>query len=222
MAYSGNQLLNFPIYLPLAISRYHSTPEVIILPSSNHYRTSWGSLHVLGEIENDSGSTIYNVWVTARLFDRNDNLLRTSSALLMADYLAPDGQTCFDIVFESPPSSWYRYEFEPVRYETGTSGPRLSVESTDGYPDTDAGGDDIYLVDGRVRNISGSRVHGVKAVATLYNSRDKVVSCSSDYIDTTDLALNNNAAAAFEIIFWDRQLYDDVSDYRVQASCCPY
>jgi hypothetical protein len=218
-----DQASSFPVYLPIAFRHNHDIlSEVVILSSSNHYLTTWGSLHVLGELQNNTGGTIYNVWVSARLYDRNQNLLRSDSNLIMLDYLAPGEQTCFDFVFDPPPANWSKYEFQPASYETGAPGPWLIFENTDGYRDTDSGGRAVYVVNGRIRNLSGGRVQAVKAVATLYNSNGKVLGCSSDYIHTSGLALNHNATGTFEVTFWDRPSYTDVRDFRLQPSSCPY
>lgn len=213
----------FPVYIPLAHNRFTSGPvQVTVLANSSQYTDRFGKLHIVGEVRNLTNRTIYNIWVTAQLYNRNNAQVASASSLIMLDYIAAGDRTCFDIEFASPPSDWYTYEFPDPSYESGPNHPRLNIEDDRGYFDEDSSGEEVYLLEGEVRNTSGSRVYGVKAVGTLYNRNGRVVSCSTDYIDTTELSLDHNQTAPFEIYYWDRRDYDDVADYRLQASCCPY
>lgn len=218
------------IYLPLISRRELPTPiptltptdipsptptplprGVYVLPNHSYYQTSWGFLHIVGEVMNNTGDHLFFVKISANLFSGNGQLLDTDYAYTYLFSLPAWQKTCFDIIFIDPPSNWLYYEFEVSYWTGGNPLPNLTVLNDSGSYDPQNG---YYRIIGQVRNDHGARVEYVKPVGTLYNSSSKVVGCSYTYVNSTHL--DPGQISVFEIDYYGRD-YRDVASYRLQV-----
>lgn len=211
------------VYLPYISREEPSTPTqtplpsgVYVLPNHSFYQTSWGSLHIVGEVMNNTSSHLTFVKISANLFSSGGQLLDTDYTYTYLDDLPAGHKTCFDVLFLDPPSGWSYYEFEtPAYWTSGEPLPNLTVLNDSGsYDPTD--GD--YKIVGQVRNDHGSRVEYVSPVGTLYNSSGIVVGCDYTYVNSTHL--DPGQVSAFRIDYYGRD-YGDVVLYRLQVDGNP-
>lgn len=189
---------------------------IYVLPNHSFYQTSWGFLHIVGEVMNNTSSHLTFVKVSANLFSAGGQLLDTDYTYTYLDDLPAGHKTCFDVLFLDPPSGWSYYEFEtPTYWTSGEPLPNLTVLNDSGsYDPTD--GD--YKIVGQVRNDHGSRVEYVSPVGTLYNSSGTVVGCNYTYVNSTHL--DPGQVSAFDIDYYGRD-YGNVVSYRLQVDGNP-
>ncbi|HEX7976212.1 MAG TPA: FxLYD domain-containing protein [Anaerolineales bacterium] len=202
--------LDFRIYLPITV--YRDFASTTILPNDTWFISSLGSLHVVGEVSNDTRYHLGSVKVSASLLDRNGQILRTESAYTYLDFIPAGQKTCFDITFLEPPSSWDAIDLKAPNYTLdGKVLPAAPILNTSGEYVKDSGD---YIISGQVRNDQGSRINGVKPVGTLYNPAEKVIGCELTYVESMNL--NPGAISSFKIDFYGRN-YKDVNSFRVQV-----
>jgi len=190
--------------------------SVYVLPNHSFYETSWGSLHIVGEVMNNTSSHLTLVKISANLFDSGGRLLDTDFTYTYLNNLPAGHKTCFDVLFLDPPSDWSYYEFEtPTYWTNGRALPNLTVLNDSGSYDPTYGD---YRIIGQVRNDHGSRVEYVSPVGTLYNYLGKVVGCDFTYVNSTHL--DPGQVSVFRIDYYGRN-FSDVVSYRLQVDGNP-
>jgi hypothetical protein len=189
---------------------------VYVLPNHSFYLTSWGSLHIVGEVMNNSGNHLTYVKISANLFSSGGQLLATDYTYAYLDNLPAGHRTCFDVLLLDAPSGWSYYEFESPTYWTdGSPLPNLTVLNDSGSYDPSAGD---YGIIGQVRNDHGTRVEYVSPVGTLYNSLGTAVGCDYTYVNSTHL--DPGQVSAFALDYYGGS-YSDAVSYRLQVDGNP-
>lgn len=210
------------VFSPIVIKQPSPTPTASVTPTPaklyvldnySHYVTSWGTLHLVGEVWNNTGKDVAGVQVKAQVYNRDDKLLANQTVQLYLEDLPADGTTCFDVIFFGDEVKGFSsYEFsEPTYARTGKDLPELTGSSISGNYDDETGD---YEIKGSLKNQDDSRLSCVRAVGTLYNKSGKVVGC--DYAYTSSVDLNVNQTSSFTILFTGRN-FDDVYEFVVQA-----
>jgi hypothetical protein len=197
-------------YLPLL----HVPPAVHVL-SNYAYRSSMDSLHIVGEVENRSGDSIYYVKVIVDFYDANHHLVANDYTYLFLDNLPTGDKSCYHLVMYNAPS-YASYEFEPVSYDPTTVrmlnltlvDPSASYEASTG----------AYRIIGLVRNDGAVRVNNVDLVGTAYNEAGTVVGCSWAYVNSNDL--DPGQSSSFLLGFSGRD-EADVASWRLQLDGSP-
>jgi hypothetical protein len=170
-----------------------------------------GYLHIVGEVQNNTGDHIRFVKIIANFFNSNGQLVDTDYTYIYLDNLPAGDKTCFDISLPEP-SNWSYYEFEVPTYSTnGEPLPNFTVLNDSGsYEATDGS----YKVIGQVRNDHGLRVENADTVITLYDGDGTTVGCGLTSVNNT--RLNPDETSSFERRFFDRD-YSDVASHRIQV-----
>jgi hypothetical protein len=222
--YLGFQALAASVYhsyLPVVFKPNPPTPTptspppskgVYVLSNHSFYVTSWGSLHIVGEVINDTDDHVSWLEISANLFDSNGQLLDTELTFAALNNLAKGDKTCFDLIFLAPPTGWSSYQFENPTYSTGGE-PLLDmvVFNDSGRYIPDYG---EYEIIGQVRNDNSTRVEYVTPIGTLYDASGKVIGCDYSAVNATDL--DPGQVSGFKITYYGRD-YVDVRSYRLQV-----
>ena len=188
---------------------------VQILPNQSHYVDSVDYLHIVGEVQNNTGNTLRFVRLNANIYNSSGQLLDTEYTYTWLDNLPAWDKTCFEVLMPQP-AGWSYYELETPTYWTdGQSLPNLTVLNVSGSYDSTFG---WYTIIGQVRNDHGIRVEYVSPVGTLYNAAGVVIGCDFTYVDSTHL--DPNQISAFEMYFFGRD-YSDAASYRLQVDGDP-
>jgi hypothetical protein len=210
------------IFFPIVYHDIQPTPTItptptlipggaVILPNHYAFTTSTGTLHVVGEIQNNTTYTLQRLRVTANFYNSSNQWLETESELVFMNDLPPGAKTCFNLSLDVPEGYSY-YQFDPVTYQTnGEPLPDLTLLNVSGAYNSQF---DYYRISGSVRNDEDVTVYDVRLVGTLYNLTGKVIGCkftsvAGGYLDTDD-------TSSFEILYTERD-YVDAATYRVQA-----
>jgi hypothetical protein len=204
------------VFSPIVIKQLAPTPtpgKLRVLDNYSHYVTSWGSLHLVGEVWNNTGQDVAGVQVKAQVYNRDDDLLATQTVQLYLDDLPDDATTCFDVIFfgdEVKGFSSYKFS-EPTFTRAGKDLPDLVASNVYGSYDGDTG---EYEIKGSLKNQDSTRLSCVRTVGTLYNKSGKVIGCDYAYVSSVDL--NVNQTSSFSILFSGRN-FDEVDAFVVQA-----
>jgi hypothetical protein len=188
-------------------------PHVKVLSGTYSYTGDEGSLHILGEIENQTGSDISNLSIESSLKNSRNKELASQVDSIYLSYLPAGKRTCFHVIYIDPPSGWSSYTFSEPAYSIATSlKPDLKVTSSDGvYTSSDG----EYTLSGKVKNNGSSTVYMVKVIGILYDSRGRIRGCAYDYIDSSTLSLVPDESRNFAIEYYGRN-FSDADDYDPQ------
>jgi hypothetical protein len=188
-------------------------PRVKVLSGSYSYTGNEASLHIVGEIENQTGSDISNLSIESSLKNSKNKVLASQVDPIYLSYLPAGKRTCFHVIYIDPPSGWSSYTFSEPAYSLATSvKPDLQVSSSDGEYSS---GDGEYTLSGKVKNNGNSTVYFVKVIGILYDSRNRIRGCAYDYIDSSSLYLEPDQSRSYSIEFYGRD-YSDVDGYNPQ------
>lgn len=143
-------------------------------------------IHIVGEVKNDSGYTVYNVNIVAALRDDQGNPKRVISTLLSNPYyLAPGDVAPFEILTTNP-EGWTNYTFyPPTSYTVGYRLYPIEIVSEWTSWEPWLRGLQIFRIDGEVRH-SDNRPHGVVVAVSMYDYNDKVIGVGSEWLDPID------------------------------------
>lgn len=192
------------------------TAPVEVLSNHSHYVTDYGSMWIVGEVQNNTADYLRFVKITANIFNSSGQLLDTGYSYINLDNLPPGDKTCFDILVGDEPAGWSYYEFESPSYQTGGKPlPNLTIINDSGSYNSTYG---WYKIIGQVRNDHGSRVEYVSPVGIVYNASGTVVGCGYTYVSATHL--DPGQTSSFEMNFTGRD-YADVVSYRLQVDGNP-
>jgi hypothetical protein len=184
-------------------------PSVKVLSGTYSYTDSLGALHILGEIENQTGSAVSNPIIESNLKNSKNKVLEKQEDPILISYLPAGKRTCFHVIYDNPPSGWTSYSLSVPAYSVAM-GAQPDLEIRNLVEDYISGSGE-YTISGNVRNNGSSRVYLVKVIGTLYDSKNKVVGCACEYIDASSLYLDYNQSSSFKIEFYGRD-FDDVDD----------
>ena len=129
-----------------------------------------GDLHVVGEVVNSSGGSIWKVKVVGTFYDTADQVVDTGFTYTMLDIVGAGEAAPFDLILLDPPPTLDTYELQVDYAITGSTPLRLEVVSHTGSTSNGK-----YHVLGEVRNQNSFTVYSVRIVAAFYNDQDEVL-----------------------------------------------
>lgn len=188
-------------------------PSVKVLSGHYSYTDHDGSLHILGELENQTGGNVTDLWIESSLKNSRNKVVESQIDMVFLSYFPAGKRTCFDIIYIDPPSTWSSYSLSSPTYSIATSTqPDLEITSWNGDYDSSSG---EYTLSGTVRNDGSSRVEMVKVIGSLYDRNDKILGCAYNYINALPPNLSSNYSGSFTIDFYGRD-FDNVDDSKRQ------
>ncbi len=159
----------------------------------NTYKDSYGDLHIVGIVRNESGSDVTDPMVTALLADSSGSEAATAEATVLLVGLPPGGSLPFEAVVPEPP------EFEGVRFtaegyaaEAGSM-PSSQVRVTGG---TIQRSEEGYVVKGRVENPSSETLSMVSVAVIVRDGAGRIIGVGSTDVGE---AISPSGSAEFEI-----------------------
>ncbi|MEJ2600201.1 MAG: hypothetical protein P8Z00_17840, partial [Anaerolineales bacterium] len=94
-------------------------PRIKIL--NHHSYTSDDSLHIIGEIENQTGSDVSDVMIESSLKNSRNKTLVSHKDAVYLSYLPAGKRTCYHIIYWDLPSSWESYKLSDPTYSIATA-----------------------------------------------------------------------------------------------------
>lgn len=152
--------------------------EIIVLANHRAFIDSIDYLHIVGEVENNTGNRARFVKITANLFNEQNQLVDNDYGYTALDILPPGERACFEIFFLGNPSYSY-YTFETSYSETTDTSLPIAVFGDSGSYNSSFS--DWYEIVGQARNDSSVNAEFVKIIATIYREDGQVLGCDSAY-----------------------------------------
>ena len=196
-------------YLPIIQVPYPS--GVQILPVSYNYE-SHATLFIIGEVLNNTNSSLTWVKVVVNLFNAADNFLATANTYMWPVDLSAFEKGCFKISLPIP-TNWSYYQFQNLTYDVSNTSSGLSIISHIGSLKPD----DSFEIIGQVRNNGNLRSNDVSVSGTLYNIHNEPVGCELSVVESTNL--NPGQVSSFKIDYIKYyRLYNDVNSYKLRVA----
>jgi hypothetical protein len=181
-------------------SQFSSSNQDIQLIRSSSYKDSIGSLHVIGELQNNSTDPRDFVKIVSTLRDPSDNILDSSFTYSDVEVLRPGETSPFDVIFsnEQQVQRSQRYEISSITGDISQAKPaNLKLNVGDSYYDSIGS---AHVV-GEVTNNGPGVSHYTKVSGTFYDDQNKIVATGFTYTDPLDLGPGQSAP--FDMIISD-------------------
>jgi hypothetical protein len=146
-----------------------------------------GVLHILGDVRNNTGE-VKEVVVGAVLYDQSGQALDQVSGLTATEVIPPHQTSPFEVLAQ-PPQGFAEFEVIIEGYASQRN-PRLDLE----FEDVTEEFGQAYRLRGKVVNPGGSLEEYVQVVATLYDSKDRVIALGMDLIQPEKLRPGDETA----------------------------
>lgn len=155
------------VYLPLI---QNGTSNVHIQQNSSMSWIDDTSLQVYGEVWNNSGSSIYATKIVGTFYDKNNNIVATSSTYTLLWMIAPGQVVPFVVDLENAPNSVSRYTLsESHNIVSSSAYYNLTTVSQDTKNNN---GVEVY---GTLRNDNKVSVYPPNVAVTFYDSEGTVI-----------------------------------------------
>src|SRR5579859_4808568 len=143
------------------------------------------NVHVVGEVQNDTGGPVELVHIAAKLYSDSHQLEASDSNYTYLTHLPAGDTTCFDVQL-SIPVQWSSAEVDSPTYFSSNQGlPEISVAKQIVYQDPQFHFYDMLL---GIQNDGPSPVNGVFTVATLYDAEGNPRGCNFGYSSPSNLS----------------------------------
>jgi hypothetical protein len=221
----GTPLIQFlvgtPVYLPIVIRELTPTPSPtplstptptptltptatstplpagVLILSSNTIVPYGNTLYVIGEVLNNTGSSVGFVRINATLRDANGNVVDSDYSYAFITIISAGMKSPFRVIFFSPPS-WSTYDLVATWDTTSAQTYPLELLNSTSYFDDY---DEFHVV-GEVRNQYSEDRTSVEAYVTLYNVYGQVIGVGSTYTNPNDLVPGQTASFDVGISSW--------------------
>jgi hypothetical protein len=190
------------------------------IPGSDVFEDSWGDLHVVGEVLNNTSNNVNGIEINVTFYNSTGGVVGTASTCAYIGGwswdppLVPSRKSPFHIELWDPPTDWSSYRFVVV-YEVADESPLTGLQVVNVTTHYDSYG--RYHVLGEVENNEAVTVSSVEAIIALYDDTGLVINCGSEY--TNPSILTPGQKGAFDISFSDN--LSSLSSYVAQATGDP-
>jgi uncharacterized repeat protein (TIGR01451 family) len=192
-------------------SVYMSQPGVHLLPNPYSY-VSRNTQFIIGEVSNNTNSTLTWVDIVVDFFDASDVKIGSSHSYLWPLDLPAWKKGCFKI--SSDITSWSYYVLYNPTYSTVATSPGLAILNANGTYDPVSGD---YEFTGQVRNNGSQLSMNVGVSGTLYNLAGVPVGCDYNYVSGKDLNPGQTSSYTINFLGYFRD-YFDVTSYKLRVS----
>ncbi len=183
-------------------------PDALLLGlmSDTSFTDGVGTLHVLGELRNDSNVDVGEMSVTVSFYDAAGDFLMEITGRPLAKTLAPGGRAPFSIE-TAPPVGWHNYSVKAVgRPIPAILQPQTALVSVSAAEDAVG----FYHVSGSVKNMGNTVLKRPKVVVTLYGRGGGVINVGFAYLQPRQL--DPGEIAGFDVTF---TYFPNVLDYQL-------
>jgi hypothetical protein len=202
----------YSAYIPVVTNGQATTQPSIDLKSSYAYTTSTNKLHIVGEVQNNTGGIARLIQVNARIKDGGGQVLTQKSSFVFPSALPAGEKSCFDINLDTP-AGYASYTLDPATFYTGTTYyTSFTILNHTGtlYPSGN------YAITGQIRNDYGVTMNVVGPVGTLYNASGNIIGCKMTTVTGNNLTAGQTSD--FNLVFIDRNNSDASSYHLLVAS----
>lgn len=185
---------------PAATTAWAARPYGVNVLSSSMFTSSIGTVHVVGEVVNDTRLPVEFVRIMADFYDASATLVATGFTYSRLDTLDPGERSPFEVIsFSAAGATSHRLRtaYRPTLTPANHYFTVAVSNETPGPLGT------LNLV-GTITNRNLTAADFVRVEATFYDAAGVVVGTASTYVNTDDRAtLGPGETASFEIIVFD-------------------
>jgi hypothetical protein len=179
-----------------------NTPDLEILSHKGY--TAYEGYYIVGEVQNNTDTPMGSVEVTATFYNKRVGKPQTEvgmvSAFTLIDVIPPKGKAPFKIgPFTDSPVKLYEVKAVTVQGQATESLPQQNLVVT--YHDQYYEGQWL-VIRGDVKNTGTTEAKFVKAVITLYDTRDRVVGVEYAYTDPDTIPAGGTASFETQTNLW--------------------
>lgn len=181
--------------------------------NTSTYRSSTGSIHLVGEVANNTDSTIEYVKIIVAYYAPDGALVATDFTFTEMDELRPGEISPFDILTIDPPDTIDRHELL-VEYDVTRQSPLRGFEASVGSVRTSSTG--ALRITGEVLNNTGVAAEYVKVIAALYDANGTIVRVDFTFTERDEIEAGGRSP--FEVLIIGAPAY---STYRLWVDGMP-
>ena len=175
------------------------------------------TLHIVGEIENNTPVPLNQIVVTATFYDIHDKILDTATTNSILETLMPWKKGPFDLTFNNKIiTQIYRYsldiEYKPAEHKIES----LEILSSNAKRDML----DNFIISGTVTNHDQRTANTIVIIATLYDKEGMVVATSKSYTESE--YLKAGGITPFLVSVDDKYQSQKVVDYSLMVESEEY
>jgi len=177
-------------------------PDAVLLGllSHNNFTDNFGTLTIVGEARNDSGSNVGQTSITVTFYDATGAVIRTTSGETVLDVLSPGASSPFTISLTRP-SGMASYSLRAVaRPVEPQRTSQLSVIDLKRYEDN-AG---FLHIKGAIENIGTITAKRAKVIAVVYGRDGRVINIDFSYVNPPNLAPGERATYDVTFAYYPR------------------
>ena len=189
----------------------------IFIQNDQQYVSNDGSLHIVGEIENNSNVPLNQIKITANLLDKNGFQIGQVSGNLINNVVMPGMNGAFDIIITGPDSRNtvdYNLEFD---YKI-TEPKNQVIQITSSELNQDKQGN--HIISGTLENNGEITANMINVIATLYDRDGNVVTISS--VEMQPDFLRSGDTSFFIIPLHEKSQSIHAVDYTLNAESDEY
>ncbi|HSB57920.1 MAG TPA: FxLYD domain-containing protein [Nitrosopumilaceae archaeon] len=159
---------------------FSSASAQVSIINDQQYVNEDGTLHIVGEIANNTPVALNQIVVTATFYDIHDKILGRMTTDSILDTIMPGKKSPFDLIStDNIIPQIYRYslntEYKPAEFKTES----LEILSSNAKRDML----DNFIISGTITNHDQRTANSIIVIATLYDKEGKVVATGRSYTE---------------------------------------
>ena len=189
----------------------------VVIQNDKFYVGDDGSLHIVGEIQNDLKSPLNQVKVLAILYDSNGNIIESKETSTLVNTIMPTMKGPFDLIFTNINPYSVNYYSLDFNYSIGEpKGQVIDISSSELKKDSH----NNLIISGVVENNGELTANTVAVITTLYDKDGNVVSVSRTHPEPDYLGSDDDVF--FIVSVMDKNQIPEIVDYSVVAESEEY
>jgi len=203
-------LFVFSFIIPVAFAE-------VTIKNDQKYIGDDGTLHVVGEIQNNLDLPLNQVNIFVTLYDQNNNVILTKDTRSLVNTIMPEMKGPFDFVFtDIKPEQVKSYSLD---FEYSISEPKgQAIEVTSSKLSRDNFNN--LIISGTVENNGEITANTIAVVATLYDKNGNVAAVSRIHPEPDYLGSDEDTFFVVSIL--DKNQISEVIDYTIVAESEEY
>lgn len=189
----------------------------VVVQNDRMYTGSDGSLHIVGEVQNDLGAPLGQIRLTATIYDDHDNTISTADGWSLVNTLMPGMRGPFDLVVTDPAArqaAGYTIEADYL-----VLAPKSQVIDVTSAELERSGQGDLFIT-GTVANRGETTANMVSIVATLYDRNGNVATVARAQPEPDYLRANHEGV--FVVSLPEKDQTAGISGYMLVAESEEY
>ena len=189
----------------------------VAVQNDRMYTGSDGSLHIVGEVQNDLGAPLGQIRLMATIYDDHDNIISTADGWSLVNTLMPGMRGPFDLVVtDSAARHAAGYTIEADYLVLAPKSQVIDVTSAE----LERSGQGDLFITGTVANRGETTANMVSIVATLYDRNGNVATVARSQSEPDYLRANHEGA--FVVPLPEKDQTADISGYMLVAESEEY